>query len=53
MNAAAIPAVVATEGLAEGLIVRFEDGTCVFYSAALLYRLMPLADVQDEKAEAW
>jgi hypothetical protein len=45
--------IMATERLNDGVIIRFEDGRCVFYSASLLYKTIPEAQEQDEDRPDW
>jgi hypothetical protein len=45
--------IMATERLNDGVIVRFEGGRCVFYSASLLYKIIPQAEEQDESPPEW
>lgn len=47
------PEIVAAERLSDGVLVKFADGTCVFYPAALLYELIPHAKLQNENALLW
>lgn len=45
--------IVVAERLNEGLVVKFVDGKCAFYSAALLYTLLPQAQELDETVTHW
>ena len=45
--------IVVAEKLNDGLVLKFTDGSCAFYSAALLYTLLSLAVKLDETAVAW
>lgn len=53
MNEAVVPAIVATERLKDGIVVRFSDGKCVFYSTVLLYRSIKQAEMKDETEVVW
>jgi hypothetical protein len=46
-------AITAAERLNDGVLIRFEDGRYVLYSAALLYQLIPQAQERDETAPDW
>lgn len=45
--------IMAVERLNDGVVVKFEDGRCVFYSASLLYKTIPQAEEQDENRPEW
>lgn len=45
--------IVAAELLNDGLVVKFEDGSCVFYSALLLRETAAQAETLDETEVAW
>ncbi len=45
--------IVSVERLNDGLVVLFKDGTCVYYSAPLLYQTIPQAEIQDERVSTW
>lgn len=49
----AIPEIVAVDRLSGGIVVRFADGSCFFYSASLLYATAPKAELLHENAVAW
>ena len=53
MNEAVVPAIVAAERLKDGIMVRFSDGKCVFYSTALLYRSINMAELHNETEVVW
>jgi hypothetical protein len=45
--------IVAAELHTDGIVVKFEDGQCIFYSAALLAESIPRAGKLDESAVEW
>jgi hypothetical protein len=45
--------IIAAERLPDGIVVKFEDGNCVFYSAKLLAESIPRAKKLDESALDW
>jgi hypothetical protein len=45
--------IIAAERLSDGILVKFEDGNCVFYSAELLAENIPRAKKLDELAAEW
>jgi hypothetical protein len=45
--------IAAVERHNDGIVVRFEDGRCVFYPASLLYESLPQAQEQDETQSDW
>lgn len=47
------PEIIAVERLRDGVMVKFADGSCVFYSAKFLYEAMPQAQAQNEELAAW
>ena len=47
------PVLLAVERLNDGVIVRFDDGICVFFPTALLYTLSPQARAMDETETVW
>jgi hypothetical protein len=47
------PRISAVERLKDGVMVKFTDGTCVFYPASLLYEMIPEAEKQDEAKATW
>ncbi len=53
MDRIAMPEIVAAERLSDGVLVKFADGTCVFYPASLLHELIPQAELQNEKVLLW
>ena len=53
MMSKSAPILIAVDRLNDGIIVRFNEGTCVLFSTALLYALSPQARATDETEEAW
>ncbi len=47
------PEIVAAERLSDGILIKFTDGTCVFYPASLLHALIPQAELQNEEEALW
>ena len=47
------PEIVAVERLSDGILVKFNDGRCVFYPVSLLHELIPQAELQNEKDLLW
>jgi hypothetical protein len=45
--------ITVVEKHSDGIIVKFEDGRCVFYPASLLYQSIPQAQEQDEARSDW
>ena len=45
--------IVTAERLSDGLVVKFQDGRCAFYSAVLLSAIFADAEELDEAAVAW
>jgi len=45
--------IAAVERHNDGIVVRFEDGRCVFYPTSLLYQTIPEAQEQDETRTDW
>ena len=43
----------AAETLNDGLILKFNDGRCAFYSCQLLYNALPWAEEMDETNLMW
>ena len=39
--------------LNDGLVLRFHDGRCAFFSCQLLYDILPWADEKDESTFVW
>ena len=44
---------IAVEKHNDGLVVLFDDGTCVFFSTALLYAMIPEAELMDQTQILW
>ena len=53
MVASYIARITAVERLNGGVLVRFESGTHIFYSAALLSTMISEAEEQDETKTLW
>ena len=47
------PSISAADILNDGLVLKFDDGRCAFYSCQLLYDTLPWADEMDEADLAW
>lgn len=47
------PHIIAVERLNDGVVIKFDDGTCGFYPEALLYEVFPKAEPMDESYVAW
>ncbi len=45
--------IIAAERLTDGIVVKFEDGNCIFYSAELLADTIPRAKKLDESVVDW
>ena len=45
--------ILAAERLNDGILIKFADGNCAFYPAALLHAMLPQAEAQDENKKAW
>ncbi len=45
--------VVSAELLNDGIVIKFQDGRCFFYSASVLLEMIPQAKELDESAVAW
>ena len=45
--------IVSVERLNDGVVMKFADGTCVFYSTVLLRDTIPRPELQDETKAAW
>ena len=48
-----VPGILAVDRLNSGIVVKFADGSCAFFSVSLLYATLPRAEAQDEQARAW
>ena len=44
---------IAVNRLNDGIVVHFDDGTCAYFSAALLHATAPEATTMDEDVPAW
>ncbi len=53
MSKSAKPDLVAAERVGAGLVIKFSDGRCAFYSSALLYAALTQAKLLDEEKVAW
>ncbi len=53
MTIAAQPNLISAERVDSGLVLKFADGRCAFYSAALLYAAIKQAKILDEEKVAW
>ena len=47
------PRITAAERLNEGLVIKFEDGQCAFYSDALLFSKLPECEQLEEAETEW
>ena len=47
------PQIVAAERLNKGLVIKFDNGRCGFYSSALLFSKILESDELDEADIAW
>ena len=47
------PRITFADLLNDGLVLKFDDGRCAFFSCHLLYDTMPWADELDESDLAW
>ena len=45
--------IVAVNRLNNGIMVHFADGTCAYFSAALLHATAPQATAMDENVSVW
>ena len=45
--------IVAAEKLNDGVVIKFDDGQCAFYSTLLLHTLLAQAEALDETKLAW
>ena len=53
MHNAEAPHIIAAERLNEGLVIKFADGQCAFYSQNILFWQLSLAEHLDEAAAEW
>ena len=53
MKASGEPRLTAVERLNEGVVVKFSDGTCVFFTALLLHTFAQKAEPLNEEMIAW
>jgi hypothetical protein len=53
MKAIAVPGITAADRLKQGLVLKFADGKCAFYPAALLYSVISKAKLQDDSLVVW
>lgn len=44
---------LAVNRLNEGIVIHFSDGTCAYFSAALLHATAPQATRMDEEVSVW
>ena len=47
------PQIIAVERLNTGIVVKFADSNCFFYSQELLQRMQPQAEPLDESNVTW
>ena len=47
------PRILTAETLSDGLVLKFDDGRCAFYSSQLLYSLLSWAEEMDEENLMW
>ncbi len=47
------PSISLVDLLNNGLVLKFDDGRCAFFSCQLLYDTLPWADELDESNLAW
>lgn len=45
--------IISADRLEEGVVVKFDDGRCAFYSCALLYATLPQSQELDETELDW
>ena len=45
--------ILSVEKLNEGVVIRFDDKTCAYYSAVLLHQTAAKAEPLDETLQAW
>lgn len=53
MTIAAQPNLISAERVDSGLVLKFADGRCAFYSATLLYAAIKQAKALDEEKVVW
>ena len=53
MEANLDPRIFAADLLNNGLVLKFDDGRCAFFSCQLLYDTLPWADEMDDSKLAW
>ena len=47
------PRIISAERLESGIVIKFEDGRCAFFSNKLLHDALPKAKELDESVIAW
>ena len=53
MTNVSTPQIVTVDKMNGGVIIKFADGNCAFYSCALLYAMLPRCEQLNEEALAW
>ena len=53
MEVSLMISIVIADRLNDGLVIKFQDGKCAFYSAILLYATFDRAEALDEKMTIW
>ena len=45
--------IVNTDRMNDGIVIKFDDGRCAFFSCALLYATLPKCEPLDETIATW